>query len=310
MLTPTQKRSAQAIVNIFETNSVSGNYGSVAVIKGDTGHLSFGRSQVTLGSGNLYNLLNDYCRISGARFGSDITTYLQRLKSKDFSLDNDSYFKNILRATADDSIMRETQDVYFDRNFWQLAERRANQMGVTTPLGVAVIYDSTIQGSWTYVRDLTNSSKGTIENLGENLWIKAYADTRYNWLAGHTRADLRNSAYRMDALKRLIELNLWGLNLPFVVRGIEISLATLNATPHGSYSSPQPGARIISVQTPLLRGLDVRMVQLGLSKRRIEIIADGVFGNVSAIAIKNYQSSTGRPATGVADMETIAELIS
>ena len=40
MLTPTQKKSAQAIVNIFETGFVLGDYGNVTVIPGDTGHLA------------------------------------------------------------------------------------------------------------------------------------------------------------------------------------------------------------------------------------------------------------------------------
>ena len=57
MLTPTQKQTAQSIVNLFETGSVLGDYGSVTVIAGDTGHLTFGRSQTTLPSGNLLNLM-------------------------------------------------------------------------------------------------------------------------------------------------------------------------------------------------------------------------------------------------------------
>ncbi len=43
MLTPLQKQTAQAIVNLFETSSARGDYGAVTVIAGDTGHLSFGR---------------------------------------------------------------------------------------------------------------------------------------------------------------------------------------------------------------------------------------------------------------------------
>ncbi len=35
MLTPTQKQTVQSIVNLFETGSVLGNYGSVTVIAGD-----------------------------------------------------------------------------------------------------------------------------------------------------------------------------------------------------------------------------------------------------------------------------------
>ncbi len=44
MLTDLQKRTAQAIVNIFETGKVRGNHAQVTLIPGDTGHLTYGRS--------------------------------------------------------------------------------------------------------------------------------------------------------------------------------------------------------------------------------------------------------------------------
>ena len=57
MLTSTQKQTAQSIINLFETGVVLGDYGNVTVITGDTGHLTFGRSQTTPGSRNLLDLL-------------------------------------------------------------------------------------------------------------------------------------------------------------------------------------------------------------------------------------------------------------
>jgi len=69
--------------------------------------------------------------------------------------------------------------------------------------------------------------------LREQGWIKAYVQTRRHWLSTHSRTDLRRTVYRMDAFQRLIELNLWGLELPLVVRGHEISITTLSSTPKG-----------------------------------------------------------------------------
>ena len=54
MLTELQKLTAQAIVNVFETGKARGDYGRVSVMRGDTGHLTYGRSQTTLAIGNLY----------------------------------------------------------------------------------------------------------------------------------------------------------------------------------------------------------------------------------------------------------------
>jgi len=49
---------------------VLGDYRQVTLIAGDTGHLTFGRSQTKLGSGNLNELMQRYCAKSGARFGT------------------------------------------------------------------------------------------------------------------------------------------------------------------------------------------------------------------------------------------------
>ena len=54
MLSEQQKPTAQAIVNLFETGRVRGDYAGVTLIPGDTGHLTSGRSQTTLASGNLH----------------------------------------------------------------------------------------------------------------------------------------------------------------------------------------------------------------------------------------------------------------
>jgi hypothetical protein len=56
-----QRRTAQAIVNIFETGRAVGDYGAVTFLRGDPGHLTYGRSQTTLASGNLFLLVLAYC---------------------------------------------------------------------------------------------------------------------------------------------------------------------------------------------------------------------------------------------------------
>ena len=309
MLTPTQKKTAQAIVNIFETGSVLGDYGSVTIIAGDTGHLTFGRSQTTLSTGNLGRLVQRYCDNAGARFRTRLALHLDRLVAKDEALDRDIQFHNLLRATADDPVMRETQDVFFDQVYWAKAEREAQKQRVKTPLGVAVVYDSTVHGSWSLIRDRTTGESGDIDAIGERAWISAYVAARLQWLATHKRPDLRKTVYRMQALLRLIEQGFWGLELPLVVRGLEISAASLTAFPPGCYEGPQAGSRFLSLQTPLARGLDVRLVQLALSDRGADIKADGVFGQTSVRRISEYQAANGLPMTGVADVALIANLV-
>jgi chitosanase len=309
MLTATQKRTAEAIVNIFETSEVLGNYGSVTVIPEDTGHLTFGRSQTTLGSGNLHDLLQQYVDNAGARFSEALTPFLPRFRDRDLALDADVHLHNVLRATADDPVMRDTQDAFFDQRYWMPAARAAEREGIRTPLGVAVAYDSTVHGSWPALRDRTNAACGTVAAAGERRWVSHYVTERRNWLANHSRRDLRATVYRMDAFLRLIALDAWSLTLPLVVRDTEISLASLTSCPRGCYDGPAPGTRVLAVQSPMQRGLDVRLVQLGLSRRGVDIRADGIYGQGCARTVRDFQMAQGMPATGSADVALIATLL-
>lgn len=309
MLTATQKKTAEAIVNIFETGEVLGNYGQVTLIAGDTGHLTFGRSQTTLGSGNLNELMQRYCANSGARFGTRLASYLPRFAACDLKLDKELSLHNLLRASADDNVMRDTQDTFFDETYWQPAAQTAERLKIISPLGVAVVYDSFVHGSWKLMRNRTTQQVGDISSVDEQRWIAAYIAIRRAWLAENTRADLRATVYRMDTFQRLIDQGYWGLELPLVVRGQEISSVTLSATPRGCYDGPQPGTRPLALQSPLQRGLDVRLLQLGLSDRGMDVKADGIFGQTSQQLIKKYQSAHGLPVTGVADVALIAQLV-
>lgn len=308
-LTPTQVRTAQAIVNIFETSQVRGNYSQVTLLPGDTGRLSYGRSQATLGSGNLAMLLRQYCDNPAARFATLLRTWLPAIDSADPAVDQDQALHNLLRTCADDVVMRDTQDSFFDAAYWRPALARARSQGINLPLGVAIVYDSSVHGSWARLRDRTTEAAGALPQIGERPWLEAYVRERRDWLAHHPRPDLRPTVYRMDAFQRLLDLGQDGLALPLVVRGIEISEAALAAPAPFSYDGPVPGARSLRLRSPLLRGHDVRRVQLALSLRGVDLIADGVYGQATALRIRQYQQAHGRPANGIATAALIAELV-
>src|SRR5207244_8106766 len=107
-----QKKTAQAIVNIFETGRLQGNYGAVTLLAGDFGHLTYGRSQTTLASGNLHLLIKAYCEADQASYADALTPYLARLASRDLSLDQDLSFRQLLKDAGDDPVMHDTQDKF------------------------------------------------------------------------------------------------------------------------------------------------------------------------------------------------------
>jgi chitosanase len=254
-------------------------------------------------------MLTRYCDNPAARFGKLLRRWLPDLEQKLAAVDEDQLLHNVLRTCADDLVMREVQDAFFDQTYWRPAFNSARTLGIRLPLGVAIVYDSTVHGSWQRMRDRTNDSVGQLQDIGELPWLVAYLKVRRNWLATHSRSDLRATVYRMDALQRLLDLGHTGLALPLVVRGIEISTASLAAASPSYFDGPAAGSRTLSVQSPLLRGHDVRRVQLGLSMDGMEIVADGVYGPTSAMRIRQYQLGRGYAATGVATPELIAELV-
>lgn len=307
-LTPTQAQAAKAIVNVFETGEVRGQYGAVTLLPGDTGRLTYGRAQTTLGSGNLHLLVERYCAAVGARWGARLRAWLPALAARSPAADTDGKLHNLLRACADDPVMRDVQDAFFDEVYWEPAVRAAARLGIHSPLGIAIVYDSWVHGSWPPLRDRTNAA-GALHQVGEHEWLQRYLRLRREWLATHPNALLRNTVYRMDAFLRLAQQEAWGLQLPLVVRGQEISLATLCALPPGCYEGPQPGSRTLSVQSPLLRGLDVRLVQLALSDQGCDLRADGIFGHGTERFVRAFQRTTESPENGVADPALVHRLI-
>ncbi len=310
VLTDVQGRTAKAIVNIFETDRVLGDYANVTLIPGDTGHLTYGRAQTTLTSGGLHGLIRAYTLASGALFRRDLEPFLAALEARDLALDDDRYFRNLLSAAADDPVMRRTQDVFFDETYWRPAQQAAARDGIESALGAAVIYDSWVHGSWATLRARTNNGAGVPGAIGERAWIGAYVLERRAWLADHRRADLRRTVYRMDAFLAMLDGGDWDLPLPLVVRRRAIDEAALAAVPEGVYDGPPPRSRALRLTGPISRGLDVRLVQLALSRpgNGLAVSADGLYGRRSEDAVRTFQARNGLAATGAVDDPTFGAL--
>jgi len=79
--------------------------------------------------------------------------------------------------------------------------------------------------------------------------------------------------------------------------------------PPECYDGPPPRSRPLSLQQPLQRGLDVRLIQLALSDSGADIRADGVYGQGSVRCVKELQIALGLPVTGALDLALIGELV-
>jgi chitosanase len=314
MLTELQKQAAQAIVNIFETGKVLGDYASVVSVSGDPGGLTYGKAQTTINSGNLYLLIKAYTEAAGAIFADDLRPYLTRLRNMDSKLNINSLEDTIRlheilrRAGKEDGVMLDTQDAFFDRVYWNPAISLADAIGAETALGTAVVYDSKIHGSWLRMRDRTNERHGRLSTVGEETWIEHYLNVRREWLANHSVPLLRRTVYRMDALKQLIREGNWKLELPFTVRGLRIDEDTLTPVVIGRPVEPP---RLLMLRTPFMTGEDVRRLQEALIDNGVSVgddEADGVFGPATDAAVKAFQAIKGLVVDGIVGAATRSAL--
>jgi len=296
-----QKKTAKAIVNIFETGRVTGDYGAVTVLKGDSGHLTYGRSQTTLGSGNLFLLIRSYCARADAQLGGALQPYLPRLAERDVALDRDGTLRALLSEAGDDPAMQSEQDRFFDDHYLNPACRTAENRGISTALGQTVVYDSFIQGGFRKVAPMVGGTIGS--GVDEHQWIQDYVAARKRWLSG-LNPPLPKTVYRMEAFASLIAGGKWDLPLALTVRGAIISMETLSdasTVVRAAAVDPAdpPAPAILFVKTPYMRGEEVRRVQEALNTAGFANSRDGVYGPFTEALVRQFQAARQLKADGV-----------
>lgn len=301
-MTPEQKQTAQAIVNIFETGRVAGDYGCVTLLKGDSGHLTYGRSQTTLGSGNLFLLVKQYCERPDAQFAAELRPFLERLANRDLDLDHDVELRETLREAGDDPVMRAVQDRFFDAHYFNPAVTAAQARNIATPLGQTVVYDSFVHGGYKKVAATVGTPIGA-GGVDEQTWIGKYIDERRKWLLS-LKAPLPKTVYRMDAFAALIGNNAWDLPLPLKVRGVTITddnvtAPTVIVRATAADADDPPAPPILYLKTPYQRGADVKLIQEALNSRSFPNGRDGIFGPFTEALVKMFQHAQGLVVDGV-----------
>ena len=318
MLTSLQKKTCQAIIQLFETSKLDGSdaYSQVTLLQGDTGGLTYGKHQTTLMSGNLYLLIQDYVDNDGV-VAHKFRPFLDRMARCDADLNKNSELKALLREAGKDPKMVRVQDEFFDRVYWEPSFQAAKALNLTMPLSFAVVYDGNIHGSFKRIRDLTLKSvpkPSTAMASGvekEKLWVETYLTLRRNWLKTHSNVLLRKTVYRQDAFFQLIKDKQWGLDLPFTVRGVMITadklgekrmtLPTLDANdpPACSAKDGSDVKRLLRLLNPPMIGVDVKEVQTVLMLKGYPLIDDSVFGPTTFNCVQMFQRANGLKDDGI-----------
>ena len=304
----TQKRTIQAIINIFETGFAQPDYGRVTLMTGDTGHLSYGRAQFSLGSGTLYLLIKDYAAHEEALYAPALQKHLPRLEETDLSLNDDAAFRALLEAAAGDPIMHCCQDALLDRFYWMPACRAAKTKNLRLPLSFCVLYDSLVHGSWARIARRTSEKHGEPQTLGERAWIAAYLSERRAWLVGHKNALLHHTAYRVRVLYRLLQNDNWTLELPLTLRGQRIDMHRLSSRP------PVPARAgdalpLLRLRRPPFQGEAVRHVAKALISCGASLAPEtDLFDERLETALRAFQKERGLIVDGIVGPATRAEM--
>ncbi|MCP4356859.1 MAG: cellulase family glycosylhydrolase [Chloroflexi bacterium] len=207
-----------AITSIFESGSPEGNPSAYQTY--DAGVISYGKHQATLASGTLNRVAQAYFQ----RSQSDTAKALQkeygaRITQMDQSLRNDGRIKQLLLQAANEAAMAEAQDAVFEQSFYQPAIAAAREYNVVSPLGLAALYDTQIQGGlYIILSRVTERLGGKIgqNNITETAWLATYLDLRedrLNRLADQFQAKgdnntanaLRVSTYRVQEHRKLLQ---------------------------------------------------------------------------------------------------------
>lgn len=140
-LTPGQRLVCERIINVFETGTLRGEYGNISIFR-DGPHgirqVTYGRAQTTE-YGNLRELVQMYVD-AGGRFAPELRAYVPRI-GIDALVDDDTFKRLLRRAGNEDPVMAQTQDVFFEKRYFQPAKRWAEAHGFTRALSMLVIYE-------------------------------------------------------------------------------------------------------------------------------------------------------------------------
>lgn len=213
-----------AITNVFETGQAEGDPGTLQTKDG--GIISYGRHQATLVAGTLAQVVERYCQLSQSPTAAAFHPWMPRLRAKDPALRQETALHQLLRSAAADPAMSIAQDEIFDQLYYQPAIQRAREYHLKTPLALACLYDTGVQGG----RDRLLARLTPKGEEDEARWLARFLDERERWVgevADSAAANgqpeqaqfLRNSLFRVHELRRLLRQGNMGLRGRIRLRG-------------------------------------------------------------------------------------------
>ena len=174
-------------------------------------------------AGSLQKVLDRYIANKG-KYAAEVKKYRPQIGK--YTIKNQkTAFKALLKQCGKDPVMQEAQVFVFRSAYLSRSEKFCQSNGLVLPLSRLVMGDSTLHsGSPAAPRFLRNRFAESPPASGgdEKKWTRAYAQARYDWLAGHSKKILRNTAKRSRFYLDQMDKNNWDLSKTMTLEGFSI----------------------------------------------------------------------------------------
>jgi chitosanase len=207
-----RKERAAQITSTFENATLELQYDYVENI-GDGRGITAGRAGFTSATGDLLLLVQRYTEMESDNVLAPYIPALEAVDGTDSEEGLDG-FRDAWREAASDPRQRRLQDELVDELYFTPAMTMAAEMGIETPLGQAIMWDTMIQhgaGGENGTRAVIEETQDDVGALDgdETGWLDAFLDARLHHL-GHAYENTTDGAdassrSRIDALRSLLQ---------------------------------------------------------------------------------------------------------
>jgi chitosanase len=222
---PARKLRAAEITSSFENDTTTLQY-SYAENLHDGRGITAGRAGFCSGTDDLLEFVTEYTSRSP---GNGLAKYLPALKAVNGtdSVSGLSGFEAAFAAEDSSSrrgVFRKTQDDIVDELYFNPAMDLARQYNVTTALGQAIVWDTSVHqgihgsdGAQVVASETARRMGGAVKG-NESAWLAAFLDVRLQHLLNYTEGgasmDDDSSRDRVNALRSILQTGNMGLNPP------------------------------------------------------------------------------------------------
>jgi chitosanase len=218
------------MISVFENGTPEIQYGYVENLHDGRGYTA-GRAGFCTGCGDLLTVVKTYtARVPDNPLAKYLPPLTELAASSDDSTKGLDGFKEAWASAADDPAFRQVQDQVTDQLYGAPARKLAEDNGVRSALGLAILEDTAVQqgtdsdpdGLPAMVEKTTARVGGTpAGGVDETRWLQGFLDVRRATLENPTQAETgevwSESVGRVDALRALLDAGNLDLTTPFTI---------------------------------------------------------------------------------------------